>query len=142
MKDSKDEQGNILPDKDRLTKFGMLLRSTSIDELPQLANVLMGDMSLIGPRPLLPKYLLLYNEHQARRHEVRPGMTGWTQVNGRNSLTWQEKFDLDVWYVEHISLALDMKIFWMTLIKVIKREGISAINSITGVPFTGNNDKN
>lgn len=140
MSDKRDVEGNLLPDEQRLTKIGKFIRSVSLDELPQLFNVLKGDMSLVGPRPLLPKYLPLYNEHQARRHEVRPGITGWTQVNGRNALSWEQKFELDVWYVDNMSFSLDMKILWMTLVKVIKREGISAQGSVSGVPFTGNEE--
>jgi len=138
MTDERDSNGNLLHDKYRLTKVGKIIRDTSFDELPQLINVLKGNMSLVGPRPLLPKYLLLYNEQQARRHDVKPGITGWTQVNGRNALSWKEKFEMDVWYVENISFALDMKILWMTFIKVVKKEGISAAGSVSGVPFKGN----
>jgi undecaprenyl phosphate N,N'-diacetylbacillosamine 1-phosphate transferase len=138
MSDQRDAQGNLLHDKYRITKVGKFIRATSMDELPQLINVLKGDMSLIGPRPLLPKYLPLYNKRQARRHDVKPGITGWTQVNGRNSISWKEKFELDVWYVENISLSLDLKILWMTFLKVLRREGISANDSVSGVPFTGN----
>jgi len=138
MTDQRDSNGNLLHDKYRLTKVGKFIRDTSLDEIPQLINVLKGDMSLVGPRPLLPKYLPLYNERQARRHDVKPGITGWTQVNGRNALSWKEKFEMDVWYVENISFALDMKILWMTIIKVLKKEGISAAGSVSGVPFRGN----
>jgi lipopolysaccharide/colanic/teichoic acid biosynthesis glycosyltransferase len=138
MTDRRDEHGNLLHDRYRLTRVGKFIRATSLDELPQLINVLKGDMSLVGPRPLLPKYLPLYNERQARRHEVRPGITGWTQVNGRNSISWKEKFEMDVWYVENVSFVLDMKILWMTLIGVIKRDGITAADSVSGVPFKGN----
>jgi len=138
MSDARDADGKLLHDKYRITRFGKFLRATSLDELPQLFNVLKGDMSLVGPRPLLPKYLPLYNANQARRHEVRPGITGWTQVNGRNSISWAQKFEMDVWYVENISFMLDMKILWMTLINVIRREGISAEGYVTGVPFFGN----
>lgn len=138
MNDKRDPYGNLLPDKDRLTKIGSFLRKTSIDELPQLVNVLKGDMSLIGPRPLLVKYLPLYNNIQTRRHEVRPGITGWTQVNGRNSLSWDEKFRLDVWYVDNLSFYLDLKILWMTMIRVILRDGINAADATTMKPFTGN----
>ena len=140
MTDERDAAGNLLPDHVRLTSIGRLLRNSSLDEFPQLLNVIKGNMSLVGPRPLLPKYLALYNERQARRHEVRPGITGWTQVNGRNALSWKEKFELDVWYVENLSFALDMKILFLTLLKVIKREGINASDSVSGVPFTGNDD--
>jgi lipopolysaccharide/colanic/teichoic acid biosynthesis glycosyltransferase len=138
MNDRRDASGNLLPDAERLTRLGRFLRSTSLDELPQLINVIKGDMSLVGPRPLLPKYLPLYNERQARRHEVKPGITGWAQVNGRNALSWQEKFELDVWYVDHLSFLLDLKILWLTLIKVIKRQGIAADGAVAGVPFKGN----
>lgn len=141
MNDHRDENGNLLPDVERLTKAGRFLRSTSLDELPQLINVLKGDMSLVGPRPLLVKYLDRYTPEQARRHEVRPGITGWTQVNGRNSLSWEQKFELDVWYVDHLSFRLDIKILWLTLIKVIKREGINAADVATMPPFTGNREK-
>lgn len=139
MTDKKDQQGKLLPDKERLTAAGKFIRSTSLDELPQLINVLKGDMSLIGPRPLLPKYLPLYNEQQKRRHEVRPGITGWAQVNGRNAISWQQKFEYDVWYVDHVSFWLDLKIIFLTIRKVLVREGISAEDSATMKPFTGNN---
>lgn len=139
MNDRRDEKGNLLPDKDRLTRVGKFIRSTSLDELPQLFNVFRGDMSLIGPRPLLVKYLPLYNARQARRHEVRPGITGWAQVNGRNAIGWEEKFEFDVWYVDHLGFLLDIRILWMTLMKVIKRDGISADNTATMHPFTGSN---
>lgn len=138
MTDERDTEGNLLPDAQRLTKIGKFIRSTSLDELPQLINVLKGDMSLIGPRPLLPEYLPLYSKEQARRHEVRPGITGWAQVHGRNAINWQEKFKLDVWYVDHCSLAVDLKIIWLTIKKVIVREGISSSTSETMEPFTGN----
>ena len=138
MTDERDVNGNLLPDAQRLTKIGKFIRSTSLDELPQLINVLKGDMSLIGPRPLLPEYLPLYSKEQARRHEVRPGITGWAQVHGRNAISWQEKFKLDVWYVDHCSLAVDLKIIWLTIKKVIVREGISSSTSETMEPFTGN----
>lgn len=138
MSDERDTEGKLLHDKYRITKIGKFIRATSLDELPQLINVLKGDMSLVGPRPLLPKYLPLYNERQARRHEVKPGITGWTQVNGRNSISWKEKFEMDVWYVENISFALDMKILFSTLLKVLKREGINASDSVSGTPFKGN----
>lgn len=138
MTDERDVNGNLLHDKYRITKLGKFIRATSLDELPQLINVLKGDMSLVGPRPLLPKYLPLYNKRQARRHEVKPGITGWTQVNGRNSISWKEKFEMDVWYVENISFALDMKILFLTLLKVLKREGINASDSVSGTPFKGN----
>ena len=125
MSDERDADGNLLPDEVRLTKIGKLVRSTSIDELPQLFNVLKGDMALIGPRPLLPQYLPLYSKEQARRHEVRPGITGWAQVNGRNAISWTRKFELDVWYVDHCSPLLDLKILFLTVKKVLVREGIS-----------------
>ncbi|MBY2897412.1 sugar transferase [Bacteroides fragilis] len=139
MTDERDAEGNLLPDDKRLTKVGKFVRSTSIDELPQLINVLKGDMSFIGPRPLLPQYLPLYNKEQARRHEVRPGITGWAQVNGRNAISWTRKFELDVWYVDHCSFLLDLKIFVLTIKKVFVREGISSDTSVTMEPFTGNN---
>jgi undecaprenyl phosphate N,N'-diacetylbacillosamine 1-phosphate transferase len=139
MVDRFDSSGNPLPDKDRITPIGRFVRASSIDELPQLINVLKGDMSLVGPRPLLIKYLPLYNERQARRHNVKPGITGWTQVNGRNSLSWKEKFELDVWYVDHVSLSLDFKIILMTVYKVFKREGINASANHTMPAFNGNN---
>jgi len=139
MTDERDEKGNLLPDADRLTKVGRFVRSTSLDELPQLINVLKGDMALIGPRPLLVQYLPLYNKEQARRHEVRPGITGWAQVNGRNAISWQRKFELDVWYVDHCSFLLDLKIVFMTIKKVFKREGISSDTSATMEFFEGNN---
>jgi lipopolysaccharide/colanic/teichoic acid biosynthesis glycosyltransferase len=139
MTDERDTTGHLLPDAERLTKIGRFIRSTSIDELPQFINVLKGDMSLIGPRPLLPEYLLLYSKEQARRHEVRPGITGWAQVNGRNAISWHEKFILDVWYVDHCSILLDIQIIWMTLKKVFMREGINSDASATMEPFMGNN---
>lgn len=139
MTDECDEEGNLLPDADRLTKVGRFVRSTSLDELPQLINVLKGDMALIGPRPLLVQYLPLYDKEQARRHEVRPGITGWAQVNGRNAISWQRKFELDVWYVDHCSFLLDLKIVFMTIKKVFKREGISSDTSATMEFFEGNN---
>lgn len=142
MTDKRDAAGKLLPDKDRITPIGKFVRSTSLDELPQLINVIKGDMSLIGPRPLLIKYLPLYTPEQARRHEVRPGITGWTQVNGRNSLSWEEKFKLDVWYVDNMSFALDMKILWRTLIKVLNREGINQQGQATMEAFKGSNHKN
>jgi len=137
MTDEKDEKGELLPDEIRLTKFGKFLRSTSLDELPELFNILKGDMSFVGPRPLLVQYLPLYNEHQKRRHEVRPGLSGWAQVNGRNAISWEEKFDYDVEYVDHISFILDCKIIFMTIKKVLKREGISSETSVTMEPFKG-----
>lgn len=139
MTDERDANGNLLPDADRLTKVGKFVRSTSIDELPQLINVLKGDMALIGPRPLLPQYLPLYSKEQARRHEVRPGITGWAQVNGRNAISWTKKFELDVWYVDHCSFALDLKIIFMTIKKVFIREGISQEGQATIEPFNGHN---
>ena len=139
MNDRRDAQGKLLPDSIRLTPMGSLVRKTSLDELPQLLNVLKGDMSLVGPRPLLPEYLPLYNEHQQRRHEVKPGITGWAQINGRNTISWTQKFDYDVWYVEHISLMLDLKILGLTLLKVIRREGVNSDTSTTMEKFTGNN---
>jgi len=137
MTDARDEKGALLSDDVRLTPFGKWLRSTSLDELPELLNVLKGDMSLVGPRPLLPEYLTLYSDEQKRRHQVRPGITGWSQVNGRNALSWEKKFALDVWYVDNQSLWLDAKILVITLIKVIKREGINGTESATMKPFTG-----
>ena len=137
MNDKKDNEGHLLPDTERLTPMGQLVRKTSLDEIPQLINVLKGDMSLVGPRPLLIEYLPLYNQEQARRHEVRPGITGWAQVNGRNAINWQQKFEYDVWYVEHVSFLLDMKILWMTVIKVLKSEGINASESVTMEKFMG-----
>lgn len=139
MKDAFDKNGNTLPDDQRMTKLGKILRSLSLDELPELINILKGDMSLIGPRPLLVQYLPLYNERQVKRHDVIPGLTGWAQINGRNSLTWNEKFELDVWYVENWSLILDIKIFFMTFYKVFKREGISQEGQATMEFFNGNN---
>ncbi|EGJ72043.1 Undecaprenyl-phosphate galactose phosphotransferase [Bacteroides coprosuis DSM 18011] len=138
MTDERDEKGNLLPDVQRLTRVGKFVRSTSLDEIPQLINVLKGDMSLIGPRPLLVEYLPLYNERQAHRHDVRPGITGWAQVNGRNAISWQKKFELDVWYVKNLSFCLDLKIVCMTIQKVFKREGISSDTSVTMEPFKGN----
>ena len=139
MNDKTDKAGNLLPDSERITPVGAFVRKTSIDEIPQLINVLKGDMSLIGPRPLLVQYLPLYNERQARRHEVRPGITGWAQVNGRNAISWQQKFDYDVWYVDNISFALDMKILFLTIKKVFVREGISQEGQATMEAFKGNN---
>ena len=137
MTDEKDDRGELLPDERRLTRAGRLVRSLSLDELPQLFNVLAGQMSFIGPRPLLPEYLPLYSAEQARRHDVRPGMTGWAQVNGRNSIGWDRKFELDVWYVDHLSLLLDARIILLTLAKVVQRQGISAEGSATMEKFTG-----
>lgn len=139
MTDERDADGNLLPDADRLTKVGQFVRSTSIDELPQLINVLKGDMALIGPRPLLPQYLPLYSKEQARRHEVRPGITGWAQVNGRNAISWSKKFELDVWYVDHCSFSLDVKIVFLTIKKVFLREGISQEGQATMEFFNGKN---
>jgi lipopolysaccharide/colanic/teichoic acid biosynthesis glycosyltransferase len=138
MRDSRDSQGELLPDSDRMTSFGRFLRSTSLDELPELWNVLRGDMSLVGPRPLLVEYLPLYSPWQARRHEVMPGVTGLAQVKGRNALSWEDKFNLDVWYVDNKSFRLDLAIMWWTLGSVFRREGVSATNSATMPPFEGN----
>ena len=138
MSDKRDSEGNLLPDVDRLTVVGQLVRKLSLDEIPQLLNVIKGDMSLVGPRPLLVEYLPLYNERQAMRHNVRPGITGWAQVNGRNAIDWQTKFELDVWYVEHLSFWLDIKILFLTVKKVFVREGISSDSSVTMEKFTGN----
>ena len=140
MLDAKDKHGNLLPDNERMTKFGAFLRSTSLDELPGLFNVIKGDMSLVGPRPLLVQYLPLYSSEQAKRHNVRPGITGWAQVNGRNAIGWDEKFKLDVWYVENQSFLLDMKILLLTVKKVFVREGISADGHVTIEPFKGSNN--
>ncbi|MEY4529908.1 MAG: hypothetical protein RLZZ156_629 [Deinococcota bacterium] len=137
MTNARDERGNLLPDADRLTPFGKWLRATSLDELPGVWNVLCGDMSLVGPRPLLMEYLERYTPEQARRHEVKPGITGWAQVNGRNAISWEEKFKLDVWYVENQSFLLDIKILWLTVLKVIKRDGISASGEATMPVFMG-----
>ena len=139
MTDERDAEGKLLPDAKRLTHVGKFVRATSIDELPQLINVLKGDMALIGPRPLLPEYLPLYSEEQARRHEVRPGITGWAQCHGRNAISWTEKFKLDVWYVDHCSLLTDLKIIFITIKSVLKREGISSATSITMEKFKGHN---
>ena len=139
MTDERDAEGKLLPDEVRMTKVGRIVRSLSIDELPQLFNVLKGDMALIGPRPLLPKYLPLYSKEQFRRHEVRPGITGWAQVNGRNNISWQKKFELDVWYVDNLSFALDTKIFFLTIKKVFMREDISKDGMATTEPFNGHN---
>ena len=140
MLDGKDKHGNLLPDDERMTPFGAFLRSTSLDELPGLFNVLKGDMSLVGPRPLLVQYLPLYSNEQARRHNVRPGITGWAQVNGRNTISWDEKFKLDVWYVDNQSFWLDIKILLLTVKKVFVREGISADGHVTIEPFKGSNN--
>lgn len=139
MTDERDSEGNLLPDAERLTKIGKVVRSLSIDELPQLFNVLKGDMALVGPRPLLPKYLPLYSKEQFRRHEVRPGITGWAQVNGRNNISWKRKFELDVWYVDHCSCWVDFKIILLTVKKVFFREDISKEGEATTVPFDGTN---
>lgn len=137
MTDRRDASGQLLPDADRLTRIGRFVRSTSVDELPQLWNVLRGDMALIGPRPLLPEYLPLYSARQARRHEVRPGITGWAQVHGRNAISWEEKFEHDVWYVDHLTLATDLRIVALTLRNVLMRSGISAEGEATMAPFRG-----
>ena len=137
MTDERDENGNLLPDDQRLTRFGQILRSTSLDELPELWNILRGDMSIVGPRPLLVKYLPLYNEEQRHRHDVRPGLTGWAQANGRNAISWEEKFKLDVWYVQHISFWVDVKVIFMTVKKVFCRDGISSETSVTMEEFSG-----
>ena len=139
MTDERDSSGNLLPDEQRLTPIGRFIRSTSVDELPQLINVLKGDMALIGPRPLLVQYLPLYTKEQARRHEVRPGITGWAQCHGRNSISWQEKFKLDVWYVDHVSLVVDLKIVFITIKKVLFREDINSSTSATMELFDGTN---
>ena len=139
MNDRRDASGKLLPDAQRLTRVGRFVRSTSLDEIPQLLNVIKGDMSLVGPRPLLVQYLPLYNDVQRRRHEVRPGITGWAQVNGRNAISWEQKFAYDVWYVDHVSLSLDFKILLRTIRKVFKREGISSDTSATMEAFKGNN---
>ena len=139
MTDKKDENGNLLPDADRLTKIGSFVLKTSLDEIPQLLNVIKGDMSLVGPRPLLPKYLELYNDFQRRRNEVKPGITGWAQVNGRNSISWEKKFEYDVWYVDNVSFLLDIKILIMTVLKVVKSEGINEQGQATSNEFKGNN---
>lgn len=141
MTDERDENGELLPDEVRLTKFGKFLRSTSIDELPELFNILKGDMSVIGPRPLLVEYIPRYNEHQHRRHEVRPGLSGWAQVNGRNTVSWEDKFDMDVHYVDNYSFAMDVKILFMTVLNVLKKEGISSETSATMEVFMGTPEK-
>lgn len=141
MTDERDENGELLPDEIRLTKFGKFLRSTSIDELPELFNILKGDMSVIGPRPLLVEYIPRYNERQHRRHEVRPGLSGWAQVNGRNSISWEDKFDMDVHYVDNYSFAMDVKILFMTVLNVLKKEGISSETSATMEVFMGTSEK-
>lgn len=137
MNDKKDSQGNLLPGELRITRVGNFARKTSFDEIPQLLNVIKGDMSLIGPRPLLVSYLPLYNAKQKRRHEMRPGITGWAQVNGRNAISWEQKFDYDVWYVDNCSFILDVRILFLTFLKVFKSEGINADASVTMLPFTG-----
>lgn len=137
MSDARGRDGALLPDAQRLGRFGRFLRAASLDELPEFWNVLTGDMSLVGPRPLLVEYLPLYSARQARRHDVRPGITGWAQVNGRNALTWEKKFEMDVWYVENVSFGLDMRILWKTLVAVVRREGISAAGEATMARFTG-----
>jgi len=137
MSNARDDKGNLLPDELRLTRFGRLLRSTSLDELPEILNVLKGEMSLVGPRPLLPEYMELYNDEQKRRHEVKPGITGWAQVNGRNSTSWEERLKMDVWYVDNWSIWLDIKILFMTVIQVISRRGINADGCATMPKFTG-----
>lgn len=140
MTDEKDAEGNLLPNDQRITKVGSFIRKTSLDELPQLFNVLKGDMALIGPRPLMPRYLKLYSKEQMRRHDVRPGITGWAQVNGRNNITWTKKFELDVWYVDHVSLWLDIKIIYMTVMNVLKRKDIEyGGNSVNSEGFNGHN---
>ena len=140
MTDERDDDGNMLPPEQRITKIGSLIRKTSLDELPQLFNVLKGDMSLIGPRPLMPHYLQLYSKEQMRRHDVRPGITGWAQVNGRNSITWTKKFELDVWYVDHVSFLLDLRIFWLTIKKILGRKDINSPDEKVGsVGFRGYN---
>lgn len=141
MTDERDENGELLPDEVRLTKFGKFLRSTSIDELPELFNILKGDLSVIGPRPLLVEYIPRYNEHQHRRHEVRPGLSGWAQVNGRNTVSWEDKFDMDVHYVDNYSFAMDVKILFMTVLNVLKKEGISSETSATMEVFMGTPEK-
>lgn len=140
MRDALDHDGNPLPDAKRITKFGRFLRSSSLDELPELWNVLKGEMSLVGPRPLLMEYLPLYNAKQARRHEVRPGITGWAQVNGRNAISWEEKFDLDVWYVDQQSICLDIKILFLTIARVVRRQDISHAGEATMSKFTGSEE--
>jgi len=138
MNDKRNENGELLPDKERITKLGSLIRLLSIDEVPQLLNILKGDMSFVGPRPLMVKYLPLYNEFQARRHEVKPGITGWAQVNGRNDIPWSKKFELDVWYVDNLSFLLDIRIIFLTILKVLKKEGVKKSGCATTDSFTGN----
>ena len=139
MNDRTDAEGNLLPDADRLTAVGRFVRSTSIDELPQIFNVLKGDMSFIGPRPLLVQYLPLYSAEQRRRHEVTPGISGWAQVNGRNAISWSKKFELDVWYVDHVSLLTDLKVFWLTIYNILRRKDINQAGQATMEVFNGNN---
>jgi len=141
MTSARDERGELLPDAQRMTRFGAFLRNTSLDELPELWNVVKGDMSLVGPRPLLMEYLPLYSKHQYRRHEVRPGITGWAQINGRNAISWEDKFKLDVWYVDNQSLALDIKVLALTVKKVLKRDDISGEGEATMSKFSGNSDQ-
>lgn len=138
MTDKRDADGNLLPANLRITKIGRFIRSTSLDEIPQLLNVIKGDMSIIGPRPLLVSYLPLYNDFQKRRHELKPGITGWAQVNGRNAISWTKKFELDVWYVDNCSFLLDLRILWLTIIKILKKEGINVEKDISMLPFKGN----
>lgn len=137
MTAERDASGNLLPDEARLTAFGSLLRGASLDEIPEMWNVIKGDMSLVGPRPLLTQYLERYTPEQARRHELRPGVTGWAQVNGRNAVTWEDKFDMDVWYVDHVSPSLDLRVLWMTLLAVLKRDGITTTGHATAPEFSG-----
>lgn len=139
MTDAKDAEGNLLPDSERLTAVGKFVRKTSVDEIPQFINVIKGDMSLVGPRPLLPEYLKIYTPRQQKRHLVNPGITGWAQVNGRNAISWNKKLELDVWYVENLSFLLDLKILWRTFLKVVKSEGVNTANMATTEPFNGNN---
>ena len=141
MTDAKDENGNLLPDAERLPRFGQILRSTSLDELPELINVLKGEMSLVGPRPLLMEYLDKYSPRQAKRHDVRPGVTGWAQINGRNAISWEEKFELDVWYVENRTIWLDIKILWLTVWQVVKRNDVSQDGHVTMTKFTGSDNE-
>ncbi len=139
MTSEKDENGNLLPDAERLTIIGKIIRKTSLDEIPQLINVIKGDMSLVGPRPLLPEYLEIYSDFQNQRHEVRPGITGWAQVNGRNAISWNKKLEYDVWYVKNLSFLLDLRILWLTFLKVLKSEGVNTANMATTEPFNGKN---
>jgi lipopolysaccharide/colanic/teichoic acid biosynthesis glycosyltransferase len=141
MNEKRSQSGHLLSDKERITRLGNFLRKSSLDEIPQLLNILKGDMSLVGPRPLLPRYLPLYSTEQSRRHEVRPGITGWAQVNGRNAISWEKKFEYDVWYVDHVSFWLDMKIIFMTIKKVILKEGINAGSEVTMVEFRGSSER-